>query len=206
MDENTTLTRGERTRSEIMNAAQQLFVQNGYHGASMRQIAQQADVALGGIYNHFYSKEQIFLTVLTEMHPLHYVLPLMATAQGSTIEEFVREAAKQMVTGVGERLEFVNLIFIELVEFKGEHLPQIFNIFFPRIMEFAQHIALSYGELRPIPLPVLVRAYIGLFFSYIMTELLLSKQLPPEMGQDALDHFVDIFLHGILVENPSPAE
>src|SRR4030067_1624600 len=130
MEENTTLARGERTRSEIMNAAQQLFVQNGYHGASMRQIAQQADVALGGIYNHFDSKEQIFLTVLTEMHPLHYVLPLMATSQGSTIEEFVREAAKQMVTGVGERLEFVNLIFIELVGFKGEHLPQIFNIFF----------------------------------------------------------------------------
>jgi hypothetical protein len=111
-----------------------------------------------------------------------------------------------MVAGVGERLEFINLIFIELVEFKGEHLSQIFSIFFPRIMEFAQHIVQSEGELRPIPLPVLVRAYIGLFFSYIMTELLLSKQLPPEMEQDALDHFVDIFLHGILVENPSPAE
>ena len=206
MDESATLTRGERTRSEIMTAAQQLFVQHGYHGTSMRQIAQRADIALGGIYNHFDSKEQIFLTVLTEMHPLHYVLPLMSTAPGSTLEEFVREAAKQMVEGVGERLEFINLIFIELVEFKGEHLAQIFNIFFPRIMEFAQRIIQSDGELRPIPLPVLVRAYIGLFFSYILTELLLSKQLPPEMEQDALDHFVDIFLHGILVENPPPAE
>ena len=49
-------TKGERTRQEILQSAHQLFLKNGYHGTSMRQIAEGAGIAVGGIYNHFASK------------------------------------------------------------------------------------------------------------------------------------------------------
>ncbi len=52
--------RGEQTRGEIIRAAHKLFVQQGYHGTSMRQIAKQAGIALGGLYNHFDSKQEVF--------------------------------------------------------------------------------------------------------------------------------------------------
>jgi AcrR family transcriptional regulator len=42
-------TKGERTRRQVIQAAQRLFVERGYHGTSMRQIAQEAGLALGGI-------------------------------------------------------------------------------------------------------------------------------------------------------------
>ena len=125
MDELEPISRGERTRSEIIQSALQLFSQHGYHGTSMRQIARQSDIALGGIYNHFESKEQIFLAVLTEAHPLYYMLPLLPAAPGDTIEEFTHAAARMMISGIGERTDFVNLILIELVEFKGQHIPQL---------------------------------------------------------------------------------
>ena len=54
------LSRGEQTRNAILQAAHDLFVQQGYHGTSMRQIAKQAGLALGGLYNHFASKEDVF--------------------------------------------------------------------------------------------------------------------------------------------------
>jgi AcrR family transcriptional regulator len=50
------LSRGERTRETILDAARQLFIQQGYHGTSMRQIASQAGIALGSLYNHFPNK------------------------------------------------------------------------------------------------------------------------------------------------------
>jgi hypothetical protein len=33
-----------------------------------------------------------------------------------------------------------------------------------------------------------------------ITEMLVSRAFPPEMMTNAMDHFVDIFLHGILVK------
>ena len=54
-------TKGERTRAVLLDAAKRLFVSNGYHGTSMRQIADEAGLALGGIYNHFGNKEDIFV-------------------------------------------------------------------------------------------------------------------------------------------------
>ena len=192
--------RGERTREDILQAALALFLERGYHGTSMRQIAEQAGVALGGIYNHFASKEEIFLEVLTANHPIYDVLPAMEAAQGETVEEIVRDAASRMVARFDQRMEFMNLVFIELVEFEGRHLPDLFAAFFPQAFGFVQRALGGRDELRPIPLPIVLRAFIGLFFSYMITEMMLGKQMMPELRENALEHFVDIFLHGILNE------
>jgi hypothetical protein len=126
------------------------------------------------------------------------VLPLMKAAQGETVEEFVRDAAHRLVSSMEQRKDFLNLMFIEIVEFNGQHVPQIFQIIFPDIMEFAQRFVAKQDELRPIPLLVVVRAFVGLFFSFLITDILIADQLPPDMRENALDYFVDIYLNGIL--------
>jgi AcrR family transcriptional regulator len=194
------ISKGERTRTEITEAAYRLFLEKGYHGTSMRQIAKEAGIALGGIYNHFSSKEDIFVSVLLLHHPYYDVLPAMKAAQGETIESFVRDAAIRIVGNLDKRQDFLNLMFIELVEFNSQHIPQLFDRFFPQAMEFAQRFLESSHEIRPIPLPILVRAFIGLFFSYIITEIIIGRQLPPDMQEGALTHFIDIYLRGILVD------
>jgi hypothetical protein len=73
-------------------------------------------------------------------------------------------------------------------------------------MEFARRVSEKQGELKPIPLLTLVRAFVGLFFSYILTDMLIASQLPPEAHEDALDYFVDIFLHGILKDGGASVE
>jgi AcrR family transcriptional regulator len=192
------VTQGERTSAEITSAAHRLFLERGYHGASMRQIAQAAGISLSGIYNHFSSKEEIFLAVLIDHHPYVEVLPAILAAQGETVEARVRDAAKRMVSAMGGRPDFLNLMFIELVEFNGAHLSELFQRIFPQMMDFAQRFLVDHENLRPIPLPILLRAFIGLFFSYVMTELILGNHMPEEMKAKSVDHFVDIFLYGIV--------
>ena len=193
-----TLTQGGRTKSEINHVAYRLFLEQGYHGTSMRQIAQKSGIALGGIYNHFESKEQIFTDVIVAHHPYIDVIPALQDAQGETVEEFVQDAANRLVSKLDDRLDFLKLMFIELVEFNGQHIPQIFDIFFPEVLEFTRRFTSDRSELRNIPAPILVRAFIGMFFSYFMTEILIGQFLPPEMNENTLDHFIDIYLNGIL--------
>jgi AcrR family transcriptional regulator len=195
--------RGDKTQADIIRAAHNLFLSNGYHGTSMRQIAAEAGIALGTIYNHFASKEDIFFSVLVEWHPFHDVMPAMQAAQGETVEAFVRDAADRMVASTQNRIDYLNLIFIELVEFKSAHLPQLFQMFLPSVLALTQRFIENKKELRPIPAAVLVRAFIGLFFSYVMTEVILARNLPPEMQENAFEHFVEIYLHGILAREPA---
>ncbi len=199
--DNENLTQGERTKSEITEIAYRLFLEQGYHGTSMRQIAQTTGIALGGIYNHFESKEQIFTEVILTHHPYIEFLPALQAAEGETIEEFVQDAAIRLITNLDDRLDFLKLMFIELIEFNGQHISQILDIVYPDLMGFAQGFVSHQAELRDIPSPILLRVFIGLFFSYFMTEVLLGQFMPPEMSDNTLDYFINIFLRGVMVDS-----
>jgi AcrR family transcriptional regulator len=47
-----------------MNTAQQLFATKGYNGTSMNDIVNESGVSKGAIYNHFESKELLFMNLL----------------------------------------------------------------------------------------------------------------------------------------------
>ncbi len=201
MKEAVALSRGEQTRQVILTAAYDLIIRQGFAATSMRQIAQKSGIALGGIYNHFASKDDVFRAIIEERHPFFQMIPILNAVPGTTVEEFVRNAAHTLVRELGRHPEFLNLMLVEIVEFKSKHVPVVFDKIFPMVMPIAQHIASLQGNLRPIPPFVLARAFLGMFFSYHITEVLLGRAMPREQrNMNAMDHFVDIFLHGILAE------
>jgi AcrR family transcriptional regulator len=193
------VTKGPRTHQVILEAAYSLFLEQGYAATSMRQIAGRAGRALGGIYNHFESKEAIFAELIIERHPFQQVLPIMLNTPANDIEQFVRKAARTMVDELGKRPDFIKLMFIEIVEFNGKNMPNMLAQVLPQALPLVKEFNKNRKILRPIPPFIFLRAFIGLFFSYYMTELLLAN-IPAALVQgNTLDHFVDIFLHGVLV-------
>jgi len=191
-------TKGERTRQQLLDAAYALFLEQGYAGTSMRQISERTDLTLSGIYNHFPSKDAIFVEVLISRHPFNTIFPILLAAPGDTAEEFIRNAARAMITELGNRPDFIKLLFTEMVEFEGRNLPQMFTTFYPFVLPVVQRFQNNQHELRDIPPIALFRAFVGLFFSYFMTELLLANAPVSVTSPDHLDHFVEIFLHGVI--------
>ena len=51
-------------QKEILKAAEKVFLENDFPKASMREIAQEAQVGLSNIYNYFKNKDDIFCTVV----------------------------------------------------------------------------------------------------------------------------------------------
>jgi AcrR family transcriptional regulator len=192
------IAKEESTRDRVIQAAHQLFIERGYHGTSMRQIAERAKIALGGIYNHFAGKGDILTAVMVERNPYRDIAPALATAEGETAEALVRNAAAGMLAALKNRPDDLQLLFIEIVEFKGQHFPQLFESLFPQMIGFAQRLVQVNGDLRPIPPPTLLRAFVGFFFAYFMTEWLMGNQFQSESQQGAFEDFVNIYLHGIL--------
>ncbi len=193
-------TKGERTRKGILEAAYELFLTQGYAASSMRQIANRAGLALGGIYNHFESKEAIFSELVLERHPYRQVLPILLTTPADDPESFVRLAAKMMVEELGRRPDFLKLMMIELVEFNGRDMPGIVERIIPEVVPLIQKFNNQQRLLRNIPPFIFFRAFVGLFFSYYITDMMIPAPASILNQEDALEHFIDIFLHGILAE------
>lgn len=52
------------TKQRIIRTALRIFLEKGYEGGSMKEIAGEADVTKGGIYHYFESKEHLFREAL----------------------------------------------------------------------------------------------------------------------------------------------
>ncbi len=56
---------GHLRRAEILNAAERIFVVEGYEGATIRKIADEVGVSSTCLYMHFRDKDQILLEICT---------------------------------------------------------------------------------------------------------------------------------------------
>ena len=57
----------ERHRREMLDAAERVFVRDGFHQATVEHIAQEAEFAVGTIYNFFKSKEDLYARVIEKL-------------------------------------------------------------------------------------------------------------------------------------------
>ncbi|MEW6776003.1 MAG: TetR/AcrR family transcriptional regulator [Bdellovibrionota bacterium] len=84
-----------RHRSDILNAAMQVFVEKGFHTATMRDVAQAAEFSVGKLYLHFSSKEALYQEML-DQHLAELLDRVEAVLRGTgrarqRIEDAVRE-------------------------------------------------------------------------------------------------------------------
>ncbi|MCG8655986.1 TetR/AcrR family transcriptional regulator [Yimella lutea] len=95
-DSSDTTARGGRLprsarRAQLMEAAQSVFVEAGYHGAAMDEIAERANVSKPVLYQHFPGKLDLYLALLE--HHTREVPELVNAALTSTEDNSDRVAA-----------------------------------------------------------------------------------------------------------------
>ncbi len=101
--------RGERTRRKLLEAAEAVFAELGYHDASIVKITEAAGVGQGTFYLYFASKKDVFDELVVDLN--HRVRHAMT------------EAASQGAT----RAEKERLGFAAFFRFTAEH-PALYRI------------------------------------------------------------------------------
>lgn len=190
------IPKGEQTQERISRAAFHLFLSNGYHGTSMRDIAAEAELAAASIYNHYPSKEAIFQEVMERFHPYREIIAALSAATGDSVESLVHSAVSGIMQVMAERRDVVNLIFIEVVEFDGRHANALFREIFPQAVPFVQKLEQASGRLRPMSPPDRMLTLVGVIFSQWLMSLMFA--LDPNTLEERLRQAVDIYLYGIL--------
>lgn len=187
------------SRQDILDTAYRLFLSQGYAATSMRQIAQGAGIALGGIYNHFSSKEEIFQQLILSRHPYVQVIPLLNSVSGENAEEFLRNAAVIIQREMGSRPEFMKLMLIEVVEFSGAHFPGLFQTIAPQVLPLLQRFSAPNSRIRPLSPALLLRTLMGTIVAFYVTQMLMDHpDIPADLRNVTLSDFTDVYLRGIL--------
>ncbi|MEI6291916.1 MAG: helix-turn-helix domain-containing protein [Chloroflexota bacterium] len=109
------------TREKILQASHNLFSTQGYAATSIRQIASASRLVPAGIYNHFQSKEDIFQAVLLQNNPFTDNVINFNTARPG------KEDVQNILEAADHQPGFFNLVLVDLLEFKGKHLPVLMD-------------------------------------------------------------------------------
>jgi AcrR family transcriptional regulator len=74
-------------REQILDVAVQVFARNGFHGASMNDVADAAGVTKPVLYQHFDSKQELYLALIGEVGRRLLLAITKATAGATTGRE-----------------------------------------------------------------------------------------------------------------------
>jgi AcrR family transcriptional regulator len=201
------LTKGERTRREIMDAARTLFLAQGFSASGMRQIARNVGITPAAIYNHFPSKDELFTALLRREAPFDELFVLWKDTQAQTTEELLARVFRGTVDLFAAHQDYIRLALIDAQERGGVAITSFLPHLAQGALGFYQRLdALNSadGRLHPMLPFVFLRTLVSLIAGYILTEQIIrpSEMLHlPEV--DWAQELTDIFLHGVM--NPAVA-
>ncbi|MBQ8959903.1 MAG: TetR/AcrR family transcriptional regulator [Ruminococcus sp.] len=100
------------THKRIIEAAKKEFLTYGYGEASLRRIAADAGIQVGGLYKHFASKDALFVSLVEPAIEGFYRL------YHEIETEYIDEAAKAEWEDQGEAVRVMSFIYDHLDQFK----------------------------------------------------------------------------------------
>lgn len=101
--------RGEATRRRLLEAAEHVFADQGYHEASIVKITERASVGLGTFYLYFDSKKTIFEALVVDLN------------------QRVRHSMGEAMEGAASRLEAERAGFAGFFRFTAAH-PALYRV------------------------------------------------------------------------------
>ena len=119
----------ERSRRKIEAAAMKIFTKQGYHGTSIREIADASGFSIGNLYNHYPTKEALFETLVKKYETRIAGLRADALAQlGDVFQpaelERLAAAIKNIVC---KNPDYWRLMYIDVVEFGNKHFAHTYT-------------------------------------------------------------------------------
>lgn len=194
-------------RTTIEDAARDLFIKQGFHATSMRDIAKTAEVSLGNLYNYYATKDAIFESIINNyQQQIDEKLRVIFSQIDEPLEpESLRQMGEMVGNLVDQHSDFWLLMYIDVLEFQNRHFRKMFDGLtdrFQRMFGDKFEQAKTRGDLRTgvDPATVFTAAYMQ-FFNYFLVEKLFGGNRHLNLSDDqALNFLTKIFAYGLLSE------
>ncbi len=188
---------------ELVAAALEVFVERGYEGTTLADVARRAGVTKGTIYLYFENKEALFKAVVRET-----IVPVIAQGEalarsftGSArdlLEQLVREywrlVGETALAGIPKLMMAEAATFPELTRFYYDEVV----VRGQRLMAGVIERGVKNGEFRPVNVMLAAKLAMSPLMHATVVRRAFASCMPEGFNVQAyLDTHIDLYLHGI---------
>jgi AcrR family transcriptional regulator len=189
----------EATRQKIVSVALRLFQKHGFDATTMEEIAEQADIAKGTLYNYFPVKEAILDEFIQRSFREQHAARMLRLQHLPDTRSRLRAILSELLEGIQVQREIFKKYFVYRIQQmlsldQDESAQSGLHLLEARIIELGQHS----GEVRSdLPLDLLS----GLF-EFVFIKLAQQFYREPERfeARRAIEQGVELFMNAVKAE------
>ena len=194
-------------RQQILDAAQQVFAQKGFEGASIKDLAKAAKISPGLLYWYFKDKTDLFVSLISER---------IEQAFGTLLPESVSFDLPPDVFLPQFGRFYINLFeppmnaaLFKLMVANAQSFPsavkQMRSNVIGRVLSTLQSYferQIEAGRMRPCKTEMVTRTFMGSIIAYLLLKHVLQDKLAQDISVETfVDGITDVVLHGILPQD-----
>lgn len=186
-------------RVHILEAAIKVFAEKGFHAATIKDVAAEAGVADGTIYNYFANKTALLMGVLDPRGDAVQTATKNMPLPPTDFQSFLNEMLKQRWTSLTpQTLDVLRIVFSEALVnselrsiFAASTIEPAVELGEPMLQSF-----LAMGDMRPNDTQLTSRTIIAAVYGLVMLRLL-GDEVTTQRWEDFPEHLSKIFHGGL---------
>jgi AcrR family transcriptional regulator len=190
----------EERRRQILEAAAKVFARHGYHRAHTREIAAEAKIAEGTIYNYYHNKRELLLALIQQIttESMPAVLPGVPE---DDFQFWITAMLRDRLAMLDRNQTLIQAVFPEMLtdkELQWDYLQQVLLPFANQFLPLTQR-ALQNGKLRHfnprVILPMVIAGTVSALMFNEWVDLPIGKASSRE---ELISELVSFLLNGLL--------
>ena len=181
-------------RAEILTASTYLFIAQGYHGLSMRQIAEAVGVSKAALYYHFRDKEELFLAMLDSYLGEIEALLDRLIAEEISARESIREFIRCVLAQPAEQRAIIRLFSQEMSQLEDASRQAFQRAYHQKFLYKVQRLlqfGIERGELRPMDATIATWTLLGIMYPYFYPAHTLDMPSPDDLAEQIAMIYLD---------------
>lgn len=190
-------------RAQLISAAIKVFLEKGFHGATVREIGAAAGLTQGTIYNYVRSKDDILYLVCDHVVDAYHQGVRRELSRHNLPTQRIEAVIRALIEVMHKHQDYILLLYRESHALDRRSLKAILA----RVEEFhhfIEHIVCEGADAPPFP--IRSPALIANIITYLPTIVVMRRWLLPQAAshEEVVEGLVEFMMRGLNLRADSP--
>lgn len=185
-------------REQIVEAATRVFAEKGFSRATTREVAREAGVSEGTIYNYFEDKDALLMAILEGLNETQRRAEDFEEGMATDFRGFLEEYLRRRMSLIWENRGVFRVVLSEMLvnaELRELYLHQVVEPTM-KIAEENFRSRMKQGEVRQTDAPLAVRSVAGAVLGVLVLGLLGDEEIGSR-SEEVPDVLAGLLVHGL---------